>query len=159
MVVGDRSWFNRRMLSPDQVHLIRQSFAEISRYDHIAGLVFYRRLFELDPSLRLFFVTDIEEQAKKLTDMLGVLISMLERPVGLDMELRAMGARHVGYGVKDEHYGIVAAALFDMLGEVLGPSFTPEVKAAWVALYKEIEETMKRGVAELPLGASAIQPS
>ena len=135
-------------MSPGQVHLIRQSFAEISRYDHVAALVFYRRLFELDPSLRPLFVTDIEEQAKKLTDMLGVLISMLGRPSGLDMELRAMGARDAAYGVKDEHYGLAASALLGMLAEVLGPAFTTQVKDAWMALYIEIEEKMKRGARE-----------
>lgn len=146
-------------MSPEQVHLIRQSFAEIARYDHIAALVFYRRLFELDPSLRPLFVNDIEEQAKKLTDMLSVLISMLERPLGLDMELRAMGARHAGYGVKDEHYGIVAAALLAMLAEVLGPAYTPQVKDAWVALYTAVEVTMKRGAAEEAEATKASQPS
>lgn len=146
-------------MSPEQVHLIRQSFAEISRYDHIAALVFYRRLFELDPSLRPLFVNDIEEQAKKLTDMLAVLISMLESPLGLDMELRAMGARHAGYGVKDEHYGIVAAALLDMLAEVLGPAYTPKMKDAWVALYTAVEVTMKRGAAEEAAAAKSNQPA
>ncbi|MCX6856991.1 MAG: globin domain-containing protein, partial [Verrucomicrobia bacterium] len=107
-------------MSPVQVHLIRKSFAEVSRHDHIAALVFYRRLFEIDPGLRPMFVNDIEQQAKKLVDMLGVLISMLERPLGLDMELRAMGARHAGYGVQDKHYATVAEALLDMLHEVLG---------------------------------------
>lgn len=145
-------------MSPEQVHLIRKSFAEISRYDHIAALVFYRRLFELDPSLRPLFVSDIEEQAKKLTEMLGVLISMLDRPLGLEMELLAMGARHVGYGVKDEHYGIVAAALLDMLAEVLGAGFTPQMKDAWLTLYNAVEVAMKRGAAEEVEAAKAKQP-
>jgi hemoglobin-like flavoprotein len=136
-------------MSPVQVHLIRKSFAEVSRHDHIAALVFYRRLFEIDPSLRRMFVNDIEQQAKKLLDMLGVLIAMLERPLGLDMELRAMGARHAGYGVEDKHYATVAEALLDMLVEVLGSKFTSEIKDAWVALYAAVETTMKRGAAEV----------
>ena len=135
-------------MTPDQVHLIRHSFAEMSRYDHIAALIFYRKLFEIDPSLRRLFVGDIEEQAKKLTDMLGVLISMLESPPGMEMELRAMGVRHAGYGVNDEHYGIVAEALLGMLAEVLGHAFTPGMKAAWCALYSKVEAAMRQGAAE-----------
>lgn len=102
------------------------------------------------------FVNDIEQQAKKLVDMLGVLISMLERPLGLDMELRAMGARHAGYGVQDKHYATVAEALLDMLHEVLGSKFTPEVKEAWVALYGAVETTMKRGAAEVTEESSVL---
>ncbi len=135
-------------MSPDQVHLIRKSFAELSRHDHVAALVFYRRLFEIDPSLRPLFVGDIEQQAKKLIDMLAALISMLERPVGLDMELRAMGARHADYGVKDGHYATVGGALIDMLAEVLGTKFTPATREAWLALYGAVEATMKRGAAD-----------
>ncbi|MBL9145489.1 MAG: hypothetical protein JNM99_17565 [Verrucomicrobiaceae bacterium] len=135
-------------MSPDQVHLIRKSFAELSRHDHVAALVFYRRLFEIDPTLRPLFVGDIEQQAKKLIDMLAALISMLERPVGLDMELRAMGARHADYGVKDEHYATVGGALIDMLSEVLGNKFTPAAREAWLALYGAVEATMKRGAAD-----------
>jgi hemoglobin-like flavoprotein len=135
-------------VSPDQVHLIRKSFAELSYHNHVAALVFYRRLFQLDPELRPLFTGDIEEQSRKLMDMLGALIAMLERPVGLEIELRAMGARHAGYGVKDPHYATVGAALIDMLAETLGEKFTPEMRDAWLALYGAVESTMKAGAAE-----------
>lgn len=135
-------------MTPDQVYLIRKSFAEIARQEHISALVFYRRLFEIDPALRPLFTTNIEEQATKLTEMLGVLIAMLERPVGLDLELRAMGARHSGYGVKDHHYATVGAALLDMLAEVLDEKFTPAVREAWAALYGVVEQKMKEGAKE-----------
>ncbi len=135
-------------MSPQQVYLIRKSFADLARHEHVAALVFYRRLFEIDPSLRPMFKGDIEEQSKKLIDMLAALIAMLEQPAGLDIELRAMGARHAGYGVKDEHYATVGGALLDMLAETLGSEFTPEVRAAWTALYSAVETTMKAGAKE-----------
>ena len=135
-------------MSPEQVHLIRKSFAELSRHEHIAALVFYRRLFEIDPNLQRLFKGDIEEQSKKLLEMLGVLIAMLERPLGLELELKAMGLRHAGYGVKDEHYAMVGRALLDMLAETLDRGFTPEVREAWTALYGAVETVMKLGAAE-----------
>lgn len=129
----------------DQIHLIRKSFAELARHQHVAGLVFYRRLFEIDPGLRPLFKNDIEEQSHKLIDMLGVLIAMLDRPHGLELELRAMGARHAGYGVKEAHYATVARALLDMLAETLGKEFTPKAEAAWAALYDAVQTTMIAG--------------
>ncbi len=142
-------------MTPEQVHLIRKSFAELSRHEHIAALVFYRRLFEIDPNLQRLFKGDIEEQSKKLLEMLAVLIAMLERPLGLELELKAMGLRHAGYGVKDEHYAMVGRALLDMLAETLDRGFTPEVREAWTALYGAVEAVMKMGAAEadLPVGA------
>lgn len=138
-------------MTPHQVHLIRKSFVELTRHDHVAALVFYRRLFHIDPKLRPLFTIDIEEQSRKLLDMLGVLIAMLERPVGLELELKAMGARHAGYGVKDQDYATVGQALLEMLEEVLRTGFTPAVKAAWTALYGVVETLMKQGAAEAGL--------
>ena len=54
------------MLDPDQKHRLRKTFALVERQSHVAALVFYQRLFELDPMLRPLFKTDIEEQAAKL---------------------------------------------------------------------------------------------
>jgi hemoglobin-like flavoprotein len=135
-------------MTPAQVHLIRKSFAELSRHDHVAALVFYRRLFEIDPGLRPLFKNDIEEQSRKLLEMLAVLIAMLERPLGLELELKAMGLRHVEYGVKEEHYATVGGALLDILAEVLGAKFTPEVREAWTLLYGAVESLMKEGAAQ-----------
>ena len=132
-------------MSPKQVHLIRKSFTEVQRHQHVSALVFYRRLFELDPALRPLFKGDIEEQARKLLNMLGTLISMLESPLGLELELREMGARHAGYGVQDAHYATVGRALMDMLAETLDKNFTPEVREAWSVLYGAVETAMKQG--------------
>jgi hemoglobin-like flavoprotein len=128
-------------MTAHQVYLIRKSFAELARHDHVAALVFYRRLFEIDPTLRPMFKGDIEVQSKKL-------LAMLERRLGLELELRAMGSRHAGYGVKDSHYATVGRALLDMLAETLDTKFTPEVRAAWTALYGAVEATMKAGAKE-----------
>lgn len=136
-------------MTPDQIQLIRQSFAEIARHQEVAALVFYRRLFEVDPALKPLFKGDIQEQAKKLTDMLGALIGMLENSESLLTELRAMGARHAGYGVRDEHYATVGSALLDMLAVTLGAQFTPKVREAWTLLYGAVEATMKDGAKAL----------
>lgn len=148
MVSGGELDVDHYDMTPQQIHTIRKSFAELSRHDQVAGLVFYRRLFELDPALRPLFKDDIEVQSKKLIDMLGILIAMLEQPLGLEMELRAMGARHLGYGVKDAHYAVVGQALLDMLSETLDGKFTPEIRTAWTALYRAVESLMKEGASQ-----------
>jgi len=127
--------------------LLRKTFAVVEGQAKVAALIFYRRLFELDPSLRPLFRTEIEEQAAKLIEMLGLLISMLNRADALTAELEQLGARHVGYGVKEEHYATVGRALLDMLADVLGSAYTEEVHAAWSDLYNLIAQAMIRGAA------------
>jgi hemoglobin-like flavoprotein len=130
-----------------QTHLVRKSFAAAEREAEVAALVFYRRLFELDPGLRPLFKSDIQEQAKKLMEMLAVALSMLDRPAELTGELEELGARHAGYGTRPEHYATVRQALFDMLAQVMGDGFTSEVRGAWDELYDFIETAMLRGAA------------
>ena len=136
-------------MSPQQVYVLRKSFAKLEQHPQVAALIFYQRLFELAPGLRELFKHDIESQAEKFTEMLSVLIAQLDRGDELDAELRAMGARHVEYGVRPAHYGIVGRALLEMLAEVLDGAFTPEVREAWSALYEIVAERMQAGAAGL----------
>jgi hypothetical protein len=59
-----------------------------------------------------------------------------------------LGRRHAAYGVKDEHYGTVGAALLWTLGEGLGADFTPEVKDAWTSVYGTLATTMREAARE-----------
>lgn len=144
-------------MTVDQIHLLRRSFDVVERQAQVAALVFYRRLFEIAPAVRPLFTTDIQEQAGKLMEMLAMLLSLMERPGALERELEESGLRHAGYGVRDEHYPVVGAALLFMLEEVLGDKWTPAVKAAWVEFYGYMSECMQRGAARaafLPPGAA-----
>ncbi|HEX2751109.1 MAG TPA: globin domain-containing protein, partial [Verrucomicrobiales bacterium] len=106
-------------MSPRHTYLIRKSFAALEAHGPVPGLVFYRRLFEIDPELRALFTSDIEQQSAKLMDMLGVMISHLERTTLLETELRLMGRRHTEYGVMPQHYDTAGRALLGMLAEML----------------------------------------
>lgn len=138
-------------MTADQIHLLRKSFGRVEQQAQVAALVFYRRLFELDPSLRPLFKTNIEEQAARLMDMLALALSLTNRPGALETELIESGIRHAGYGARDEHYVTVGQAMLDMLAEVLGNDFTPATREAWVAFYTYTAETMKRGAAQAAL--------
>jgi hemoglobin-like flavoprotein len=59
-----------------------------------------------------------------------------------------LGRRHVGYGVKDEHYATVGTALLWTLEKGLGDAFTTEVKEAWTTVYTLLATTMKNAAAE-----------
>jgi hemoglobin-like flavoprotein len=49
----------------------------------------------------------------------------------------------VDYGVVDQHYETVAAALLWTLEKGLGEAFKPEVEASWTAAYVVLADTMK----------------
>src|SRR5262249_1989897 len=128
--------------------LVQQSFSKVQPIAAEAARLFYQRLFQLDPSLRPMFRGDIEEQGRKLMQMIGVAVSSLRQWDKIAATVEQMGRRHAGYGVRDEHYGTVALALLWALEQGLGEEqFTDEVRDAWIALYVRLTEAMLRGSA------------
>jgi hemoglobin-like flavoprotein len=136
-------------MNSEQIQIVRETFALIAPRADLAAMLFYKRLFELEPSLRPMFRGNMEEQAKKLMQMLGAAVRLLDRPESLVPVLEDLGRRHVGYAVRNEHYEIVGAALLSMLKETLGTSFTPEAQEAWTTLYGFVAATMKRAANEV----------
>jgi hemoglobin-like flavoprotein len=134
-------------MTPDQIHLLRKSFSRVEPKAQLAALSFYRRLFEAAPELKPMFRASIEEQAAKLVEMLRLAVNLTDRRESFETELRQLGARHVIYGVLDEHYDIFVGALMDMLADVLGEHFTPATRAAWQEFFDFTSSCMKQGAA------------
>lgn len=133
----------------EQIKLVQDSWAKVVPISETAAELFYGRLFELDPSLKPMFKTDIKEQGKKLMTMIGVAVKGLTNLESIVGAVQDMGKRHAGYGVKDEHYDTVAAALLWTLEKGLEDAFTEEVKAAWVETYTLLATTMKDAAKEV----------
>jgi nitric oxide dioxygenase len=130
-------------MTPEQVTLVKQSFAQVAPIAPQAAALFYGRLFEIAPEVRPLFKRDMAEQGRMLMEVLGLAVGSLDDLPALVPVVQALGRRHAGYGVKDEHYGAVAEALLWTLGQGLGAGFTPAIKAAWTAVYTVLADTMK----------------
>jgi nitric oxide dioxygenase len=57
--------------------------------------------------------------------------------------LQKLADRHVGYGVKMDDYTPVGNALLYTLKTGLAADYTPELRAAWIEVYKTIAEVMR----------------
>jgi nitric oxide dioxygenase len=90
-------------------------------------------------------------------ESLALIVNCLDAPRSELAALEALGRRHVEYGVREEHYDTVGAALLWMLEQDLGPAYTPEVRGAWEAAYDFIARTMKMAARELT--AEAARPA
>lgn len=140
-------------MTPEQVQLVRLSFTKVMAIKMDAARLFYERLFAIAPEVRPMFSNDIESQARKLMDTLALAIGSLRDPALLNRILDGLAARHVAYGVRDEHYDKVGEALIWTLEKGLGKDFTPQVKSAWTSLYAAIAAQMRS--AARPKAASA----
>jgi hemoglobin-like flavoprotein len=130
-----------------QKSLVQTSFEQVRPIADAAAALFYGRLFELNPALRPLFKGPMEEQGRKLMEVLGVAVKGLDRPEAILPVIAALGRRHADYGVKEQDYETVGEALLWTLEQGLGPSFTPEVREAWTAVYGFVADTMRAACA------------
>jgi hemoglobin-like flavoprotein len=128
--------------------LVRNSWAKVMPISNKAAELFYNRLFELDPSLRPLFTSDVTEQGRKLMRMITTAVNGLDRLDEIIPAVRALGKRHSGYGVTDDHYDTVAAALLWTLEHGLGDAFTADTRNAWSKTYTLLATTMKEAAAQ-----------
>jgi hemoglobin-like flavoprotein len=131
------------MLTSEQISLVKDSWSQVVPIADKAAELFYAKLFELDPSLRTMFKSDMTEQGKKLTQMIGVAVDNLDKLDEIVPAVQDLGVRHLDYGVKTSHYDTVGAALLWTLGQGLGDAFTADVKSAWTDVYILLANTMK----------------
>ena len=130
-------------MTPDQISSVKETFALVRPISDKAGMMFYDRLFEIDPKLRKMFNEDVSEQSRKLMQMIAAAVNALDKLETIVPAVQALGTRHVDYGVVDQHYDTVAEALLWTLEKGLGEAFTPKVKESWTAAYIVLADTMK----------------
>jgi hemoglobin-like flavoprotein len=143
-------------MNAQQIRLVRDSWSRLLHDTDALAAVFYDRLFTIDPGLRpLFSRTTMVEQERKLTQALALVVAGLDRLDALLPAIQNMGRRHVGYGVKDEHYVLVGRALLWTLGHLLGDAFGGEVCDAWTTAYSTLAGAMREAAAEVEAEAVA----
>ncbi|MEO6723023.1 MAG: globin domain-containing protein [Ferruginibacter sp.] len=130
-------------MTTQQIIAVKRSWALFRNIDPVLiGEVFYSRIFFKVPALKKMFPTSMEAQYNKIIDMLSLMVARLERMDELTNEITALAQRHVKYGVKTWHYGIVEDALLWTLEQGLGRDYTDDVKEAWGSYIKDLSATM-----------------
>lgn len=129
-------------MKQETITLVQESWKKLTPLKAQAAELFYRNLFEADPSLKPLFKGSMEEQGKKLMQMIGAAVGKLNDLDTLVPIVQGLGQRHGVYGVQESHYQTVGAALLKTLGQGLGEDFTPNVKDAWTVVYGVLAAVM-----------------
>ena len=125
-------------------------------FDHVAARgdeivdVFYARLFAAAPGVRpLFAGTDLKRQKGMLLAALVLLRKSLRDLDAVTPKLRDLGARHVRYGARPEHYPVVGKVLIASMAEVAGEAWTHEYELAWTEAFAVVSGAMLDGADRL----------
>jgi hemoglobin-like flavoprotein len=136
-------------ITPAQIALVRETWSRVVPIADTAASLFYQRLFETNPQLAPMFAgVDMPEQRNKLVKAINMVVMALDRIDTLLPMIRDMGRRHAGYGVSDEHYSQVGAALLWTLETGLGDNWSDEAALAWTLAYQLLADTMIAGARE-----------
>ena len=130
-------------MTEHQILLVQTSFTRlVDDIDDVAR-IFFEKLFELDPALRPMFPDEIQVQGRKMFRTLLVIVNALNDPNAILDMVKALSKRHIGYGVKEAHYGTVGEALVRTIGEALGDAASHEIDTAWLAAYTLVADIAK----------------
>ncbi len=125
---------------------LQQSFRKLTPKADLLAVNFYDTLFDRYPeTLSLFTNTRFPEQREKLIRSLALVIRNIERPEFLAAYLQGLGAIHVAYGVKPEHYDAMGECLLKALATTAGRLWDPEIEQVWREAYQMIADMMLAG--------------
>jgi hemoglobin-like flavoprotein len=131
------------------VELLRGSFNLVAEREPELTKRFYEIFFTRYPQVRpMFHRTPPEQQQKMLRDALVAVLDHLEDAPWLTQNLKALGAKHVEYGVTDEMYNWVGESLLAAIANAAGDAWSPALAAAWTEAYGAIAGLAKAGAAE-----------
>lgn len=132
-------------MTSEQRRLVRQTVGALRDQAGPFSLLFYGRLFELDPSARRLFHNDLVLQGRKVIDTLDWMAESLEQFESMTPRLAELGRKHAGYGVRLDQYESVIAALLWAIAQALEPDFDAATRDSWTLALSAVGEAMKEG--------------
>ena len=129
-------------MKPEQVQLVKGSFARIFPIKAKLAFDFYDQLFAMAPETRPLFKDDLALQREKLADTLAWTVRNLDQPQVLVEIVQGLARRHVNYGARPEHFPVVGQALVQALAHNTPGGLTEAEIGAWAAAFEMLSDTM-----------------
>ena len=130
-------------MTPRQILLVQSTFRMVQPLGTMAGELFYKHLFEIEPAASALFKGDMKQQSREFIQVLAIAVGGLSHTPTLVPLIQRLGLQHAGYGVQAQHYDSVRQALLWMLTLILQDEFTDEVRSAWSTAYAMLAGIMK----------------
>jgi hemoglobin-like flavoprotein len=130
-------------MDADTIAVLRKTWDQaIEQGDQFPGF-FYGYLHLAHAETRPMFPAGMAQQRDRLVNAIGEVIAnidQLDRAVPI---LQRLGRDHARrYGVRPEHYPMVAEALMATFEHYLGADWTPQAAGAWSAAYQLVADVM-----------------
>lgn len=117
-------------MTPEEINLVQTSLRLLAPVADLASALFFARLFEIDPPLRGLIASDFTAQQQRVLAILSRVTAALGDSGAMSAAVRSLEPHRCP--LADHHLVSISTALLWTLDQILGPSFTPETRAAWV---------------------------
>lgn len=114
-----------------EIDLVQQSFPALQVMSAEAAFIFYRRLGQLDPSLRHRIRGSSAQLSHRLVSTVHLAITNLDRLEHLDTDLTRIARRLRRLGIGPRHYSTMGAALLLTVEHLMGRLYTRDIALAW----------------------------
>ncbi|MBP7510325.1 MAG: hypothetical protein KA981_00270 [Bacteroidia bacterium] len=129
------------MISEVQTLELKVFWREIESNSAQFAELFYLHLFDWYPDLFAIFSSGLNKQQTTFVRMLSKLIEDPNDPKTL-LILKAIGLRHLSFGILPEHYPFIRKALLVALSEAKPDMWNSEIERAWIHLCSHVEQEM-----------------
>ena len=130
-------------MTTEQTMLVKNSWKKLRNVRaETIGDLFYTKLFFDHPGLRRVFPLQMDQQNKKLVDMLSYIVLNIDDFQAVKKTIEALAISHGKYGTKPEHYTMVGSALMWTLQKAIGKEWNSDLEEAWLACYSLVAQTM-----------------
>jgi hemoglobin-like flavoprotein len=144
----DRKAVDISMLTEQQKQQLDLTYPVIAKHNNALAKLMYERLFEIKPSLHSLFDRSMNSMYSKFMYIVDTTVKAILNGDDYTPPLRRLGRRHAVYDVAREDYSVIGEAFLWAVARLLGDQYTPEVEAAWTALYDTMAEMAIQGADE-----------
>lgn len=126
------------------IQLVKDTWFNVVCHATEAGGIFYEKFFELEPTARVLFKEDIQQQKHKLVMAISVIFTKVHKLDHIEEEIKFLAKRHILYGVDISFFRSFRTAFLSMLQIILSEQnqWTKEIEAAWEGIYDVITQAM-----------------
>ncbi|MGR9051355.1 MAG: globin domain-containing protein [Gammaproteobacteria bacterium] len=128
--------------------LVRDSIEKLGNDIDSLSQIFFRELFRIDMNLKRVFPGNVVFLNRKFANMMATFknTKYLEK---ISASIEKMGQRHLlNYGVQIDYFEPAQLALLKALKTYFGDDFSSELEDAWISVYWETADIMKRAMQE-----------
>ena len=141
-------------MTDDAVKRIEASIQAIAPDLGALSDTFYNRLFEVAPDVRRLFAPDMTRQRGHFEAALALLLRNIGMLDVLGPSLMALGAEHVGYGTRTEHYDVARDCLIYAIRQHAGDGWSDQLERDWHEAIEAVMRPMLQGAALAAAGAA-----